>query len=306
MMEAIEGDIVYVSKPLYPGLLAGIWHKKQNGNRLLVDIDDYEAGGFARLSLLHQMLSLLRFDRADAYPLLIQGTFQLIGHADAITVSSTYLQKRFGGIIVPHGRDTDWLNPANYEQADCKKSLGLDSHQVVMFLGTPRPHKGLEELILAIKQLNRPNLCLALVGFAEDSPYVQKLKYAANGAARFFPPQPFAALPEFLAAADLLVIPQQTDSFSQGQVPAKVFDAMAMAKPIVATAVSDLPQILADETGLIVKPDSVEALAQGIGYLLDHPDEAIKMGQRARDRCTRYYSWSVMAQLLESLLYQGA
>lgn len=303
MIEAIEADVIYISKPLYPGMIAGLWHKYKNGTRVLVDIDDFEVAGFARLPFHHKVIQLLTFSRADAYPPFVSLTFRLIMASDAITVSSSFLQKKFGGIIVPHGRDTDFLNPVRYDRLAQKKQLGLHSAKVVMFLGTPRPHKGLETLISAVKQLNRRDVCLVLVGFPDHNPYVQQLKNLADSSVLFIEPQPFAYLPMFLAAADIMVVPQQVDTFSQGQVPAKIFDAMAMAKPIVTTTVSDLPDIMAENCGLLVEPGNVNALTAALDYLLNYPTEAELMGQRARKRAVEYYSWQAMEALLENVLH---
>ena len=70
----------------------------------------------------------------------------------------------------------------------------------------------------------------------------------------------FTCIPSCLHAADLVVLPQKKTKQSYGQIPAKIFDAMAMAKPIIATNVSDIPQIL-DSCGIIVEPDDITALA---------------------------------------------
>lgn len=65
-------------------------------------------------------------------------------------------------------------------------------------------------------------------------------------------------------------------------MPAKIFDAMAMGRPIVATAVSDIPDILSEGCGLIVTPGDVYALAEAIAYMLDDPAAAERMGFAAR------------------------
>jgi len=75
-----------------------------------------------------------------------------------------------------------------------------------------------------------------------------------------------------------------------GQVPAKLFDAMALGRPIVSTAVSMIPEIL-DGCGLIVTPGDPRGLATAIRRLLERPDEARGLGERARRRCHERYSF---------------
>jgi len=114
---------------------------------------------------------------------------------------------------------------------------------------------------------------------------------------RVFGLQPFKKVPEFLAMADVTVVPQKRNVATIGQLPAKVFDAMAMAKPIIATAVSDLPEIL-DGCGWIVEPENPKQLAQTIKYVLDNPEEAKEVGWKARQKCITNYSWDAMEMIL--------
>jgi glycosyltransferase involved in cell wall biosynthesis len=72
-------------------------------------------------------------------------------------------------------------------------------------------------------------------------------------------------------------------------MPLKVFDAMAMARPIVATTVPDLPLVL-EGCGRLVPPGDVDALTAAISELLSDPVAARALGERARARCLERYS----------------
>ena len=112
--------------------------------------------------------------------------------------------------------------------------------------------------------------------------------------------QQFGKLPEFISVADLVVIPQRVTLETEAQVPAKVFDAMAMAKPIIATRVSDLPEIL-DGCGYIAEPDNPQSLARTIQQVFEQPDLAEEMAYKARQKCIREYSWDAMEKRLVSI-----
>jgi glycosyltransferase involved in cell wall biosynthesis len=103
--------------------------------------------------------------------------------------------------------------------------------------------------------------------------------------------------PKWLALADAVVLPQPVSAVSAGQIPAKLFDAMAMAKPIIATDVSDTAQIL-EGCGYVVEPGSVSQLADTIKYVLQNPVEAAQLGQLARQKCIHHFSWDKMEQVL--------
>ena len=118
---------------------------------------------------------------------------------------------------------------------------------------------------------------------------------------RVFGPQPFESIPEFLAAADLVVLNQRPGAAGDGQLPAKVFDAMSMAKPIIATDVSDLPKVL-DGCGKILSGTSAGELAQAIDAILSNPENANHMGRQARDRCVAEYSFDSVRPKLGSIV----
>jgi len=108
-------------------------------------------------------------------------------------------------------------------------------------------------------------------------------------------------VPRYLVAADVVAVPQRATTDTLGQVPAKLFDAMALARPIVSTSVSMIPEIL-DGCGLVVEPGDVPALAGAIKRLLDNAEEAAALGRRARQRCEARYSFRVARATLFPLI----
>lgn len=300
LLRQIEGDAIYAVKPRPASFGVGLLAKRQRGTPLVLDIDDWDIEGEYALSRWRRLLGLvgrLHNPYANQYLLLME---RLIPQADAITTVSSMLQQRFGGVYVPHGRDTEHLDPVRYSGQVLRRAWGLDERKIVMFLGTPRPHKGLEELIAALHRLADLPLTLVIVGVDRRDPYTGRLAALGGERMHLLDMQPFSETPRFLAAADLVVLPQRDIPFARAQVPAKVFDAMAMARPIVATAVGDLPQIL-EGCGLIVPPGDVPALAEAIRRLVLDASLAEEMGRRARQRCIVRYSWDVMEETLDQL-----
>jgi glycosyltransferase involved in cell wall biosynthesis len=95
---------------------------------------------------------------------------------------------------------------------------------------------------------------------------------------------------------DALVLP----SWIEG-MPLVVLEAMAHAKPVIATPVGGSPELVADgETGLLVPPRDPAALAAAIRDLLDDPDRARRLGLAGRERAQREFSEAAMtARVLE-------
>ncbi|RKY26348.1 MAG: hypothetical protein DRP79_05045 [Planctomycetota bacterium] len=93
-------------------------------------------------------------------------------------------------------------------------------------------------------------------------------------------------VPDLLAAVDLFVQPSLWEGLSVA-----LLEAMAAAKPIVATAVSGTTQaMIPGETGLVVPPRDSNALAEAIVQLLSHPEQAQTLGRAARQHIIAHYS----------------
>lgn len=308
LRQLITGDLLYACKPLFASYGVGLRERRATGKPLVLDIDDWERGfSLQAMASLPPLRKLRYLASSTLKPHMNHSWWNSLicdrktSLADDITVSNGFLQRRYGGTMVFHGRDTGNFRPDLHDGAAMRAMFGLDAAApVVMFFGTIRPYKGILDLIEAMALLKRRDAVLALVGVAEDihsREAVAAAERLLGGRLRSFGLQPFARVPEFLTAADVVVIPQRKTRATIGQMPAKLFDAMAMARPIVATAVSDIPAVL-EECGWVVEPDSPEKLASAIDDALSRPEEAARRGGLARAKCEREFSWDAMERAL--------
>jgi glycosyltransferase involved in cell wall biosynthesis len=294
-----DGDLLYASKPRLASAGVGYLGRAVSGRPLLLDVDDWETGFFLRGGVWGTVGRALNFGNPKGLP-WTWCMERLVPFASGITVASRFLQERFGGVLVPHVRDTDRWSPELADPEPARRQLGLGAERVVMFLGTPREHKGVGDLAAAVRRLGRPGVVLAVVGAEPGGPAARRLAVECPGVL-LAGPVSFAEVPSFLAAADVVAIPQRDTSDTRGQVPAKLFDAMALGRPIVSTRVSMIAEVL-DGCGLVVEPGDAGALAEAIGWLLDHRDEARALGAQARARCVERYSFASARETLFPLV----
>jgi glycosyltransferase involved in cell wall biosynthesis len=294
-----DGDVLYASKPRLTSAGVGYLGRLARGRPLLLDIDDWETGFFLRGGFWGTVGRALNLSnpRGLTWTWLME---RLRGIADGITVASRFLEQRFGGALIPHVRDTDRWAPDRADPQPIRERLGAAKGPVVMFLGTPRAYKGVEDLAAAVSRLGRSDVTLALVGTDPGSETGRAL-LARHPAVRLIGHVPIGQVPSYLAAADVVVVPQRDSSDTRGQVPAKLFDAMALGRPVVSTRVSMIPEIL-DGCGLLVEPGDVGALGAAIGRLLDRPDEARALGAAARHRVVERYSFESARRALFPLV----
>jgi glycosyltransferase involved in cell wall biosynthesis len=297
----IKGDVVISVKPKGTSFGVAIAKKIKDNTPIILDIDDWEASkmygtGIFGMNFIKNIPSMYYINSPTWSFILEQHEYFL----DGKTVSNRFLQSKFGGSIVPHARDTEKFGPELFDQSSTRAELGLpEGTTIVMFSGTPRPHKGVDDLIRAMNSLEASEIVAIIVGM-HDSRYVNELKRLAGERVTFYGQQPFDDIPKWVAAADIIVIPQKRTLANRGQIPAKVFDAMAMAKPVIATPMSDLPEVL-DGCGIIVDPDSPRAIANAIEDLHVNPEKGKALGRAARRRCVERYSYKALAPKMKDI-----
>jgi glycosyltransferase involved in cell wall biosynthesis len=294
-----DGDLIYASKTRLGSAGVGYLKRVAGKRPLLLDIDDWELGFYIRSGFWGTVGRAVNLGNPNGLPWTWLCE-RLTGLADGVTVASRFLQQRFGGTLIPHVRDTDAWKPGAADAAEGRRRLGLSGKRIVMFLGTPRDYKGLEDLAAAVVSIDRADVSLAVVGAGAGSAAGRAILERCP-AATLVPWVPFDDIPALLSAADVVAVPQRRTSDTAGQVPAKIFDAMALGCPVVSTRVSMIPEIL-EGCGLLVEPGDVPGLAEAIRRLLDEPAEALALATRARERCVERYSFQAARRDLFPLI----
>ncbi|MDB9495060.1 glycosyltransferase family 4 protein [Spirulina major CS-329] len=310
LSRAISGDIVYALRPYLTTLGLALWHRWRTRTPVVLDVDDWVLGWCGGddlrypTSLKQVARDILKPNGALRHldhPLYLRWAEKLVPRADAVTIHSQFLQDRFGGAYVPNGKDVDLFDPARCDRTASRDRYGLSDYRVLMFPGAPRPYKGIEDVLLALDHLDQPDLRLVIVG---GSPYDDYDRHLHHRWARWLiqlPIQPAHTMPDLVAAADIIVVPQRDTPITRAQFPLKLTDGMAMAKPIIASRVGDIPTLLGD-TGFLVEPESPAAIAAQIQWIFTHYDRALALGQQARNRCIAQYSFAAMAARLAEVL----
>jgi len=102
---------------------------------------------------------------------------------------------------------------------------------------------------------------------------------------------------ELLNSASLVIIPSRHEG-----LPQVAIQAAMMARPIVGTRVSGIPEVVQHhETGLLIEKGDIHGLTEAICYLLQHHDASTQMGQMARTRAMQIFDWEKCMANYESL-----
>jgi glycosyltransferase involved in cell wall biosynthesis len=190
------------------------------------------------------------------------------------------------------------------DRLEARRKLGIDpASEAIIYIGRMDVKKGLRELIEAATRLRpeRASLHVYLVGEGPDRLEIEGA-IQANNAAGFIHALPGCAFDDvavWMAAADLVTLP----SYMEG-CPNVVLEALASGRPVVATNVGGIPEIMSDECGRLVPARDSGALAQALVSVLDEPWEAEAISAHGSR------SWETVAaellEVFESLVPAGA
>lgn len=283
----VTGDVVYACKPLVTTLGPALYAARHLAHRrLLLDIEDDEwvtqSNGWAEFLWRD---GIKGWRHATAWK-LTRALHLAVRCADAVTVSTRTLQRRYGGTIVRHGPAGAGYDPDRADLADraaCRRLWDLpDRAPLALFAGVPQPHKGWPTLLDALARPRAAAWHLVLAGAAGHPAFLAAAD-ALGPRCHLVGLQPHARMPALLAAIDAVPVPQCDVPFAHSQLPAKALEAMAMARPVIATRVGDLPEILGDGArGWLIPPGDAGALASAFEDIGRRPGEAAIRGRAAR------------------------
>jgi glycosyltransferase involved in cell wall biosynthesis len=295
-------DLVVVCKPRLPGLMLGALLQRANGCPIILDIDEdelfFDEAGEELVDVGPSELEAL-FDPTHAVGTALGAG--LASHAPLRTVSNIALKNRFGGTIIRHAREERDFQLTPQARAKGRRALGARRRDfVVLFIGTPRPHKGLQVVIDALRQLRR---CFVLHVVGVSSPKAFARQADCKGVRVVTHPLvPFSEVATLVAGGDAVVLMQDLSSpISCFQIPAKIAEGLAMGLPVIMT---DAPPVADLSPRVILRADDAAGLARHLRRLREHDDEEAKAERRALFRSE--FSAAINCDRMIALAEHGA
>ena len=155
------------------------------------------------------------------------------------------------------------------DRLEARQKLRIDpTSEAIVYIGRMDVKKGLRELVEAATALRpqRPKLHVYLVGEGPDRSLIESAIETNNatGYIHAMPACSFDDVAVWMTAADLVTLP----SYMEG-CPNAVLEALACGRPVVATRVGGIPEIMSDACGRLVPPRDPAALASALASVLD-------------------------------------
>jgi glycosyltransferase involved in cell wall biosynthesis len=233
-----------------------------------------------------------------------------LNQATVILTVSTYLKQC---LITTYGLSPskvhvipNAVDPHRFKQPEAsgfREALGLNSKIVIGVAGAFVPWHGLDFLVLSLQDIlkEQQSIQIFLVGDGPVRPQIEALAASLGLGTRlcFTGFVPAEEVPKYIACMDICVMP---DSNVHGS-PMKIFEYLAMGKPVVAPAYGPIQEIIQDEvTGLLFPPRNQDKFSYAIRRLLNDRNLRYRLGSAGRTHVLTSHTWTANARRVLTLL----
>lgn len=210
--------------------------------------------------------------------------------------------------VVPNGVSANHFNYCIEDDGTADEILGVAGNELIIgFVGRLRPWHGIDILIDSFAELTKDNGDIKLVIIGDEGTLKEELKRKCdklnlNGLVRFTGSVPHAVIPSLLRKIDILVAPYpKLDEFYFSAL--KIFEYMAAGKPIVASQIGQINDILAHEkTAILVPPGNREALTGALQRLKNDKELRIRLGKNAQKEALSKHTWRQRINMISDII----
>ena len=248
------------------------------------------------------------YDRTDHFKLFEQMETFVTSHADMVFTITTgvrdEMQRRGCNVdafrLAPNGVDINRFKIIPRD-AVLAARLGIGDEPVLGFIGTFAAYEGLVDLIRAAAVLAQRGIVfrLLLVGDGPALPAVQEQigRLGLRDHVVITGRVPFADVPKYYSLINVAVYPRRGVPITEMVSPLKPFEAMAMGKPVVASNVAAMADIVRhNETGWLFEKNDLDALTGALDYVIRNTQMCARAGAAARLFIEKNHTWTDIAR----------
>lgn len=196
-----------------------------------------------------------------------------------------------------NGVDLSFYQP-NSHVNEIREDLGLQEKFIVSYIGTIGMAHALDQVLRVAERLRGvTDIVFLLVGSGATREILIQEKERKNLAnVIFIEKQPKKLVPSFYAASDACLVTLKNSPLFQAVIPSKIFEIMAMAKPIILGVDGEARQIVEKAmAGIYTEPENEEKLEKAILRLYRNKRECHILGQNGRNFVEKYFDRNVLA-----------
>ena len=294
----LEPDLVIIDAPSpYSGLL-GALSCKILGKKYVIEYNDIQA--LYAIEMLEKRINTitenaLKFVEHE----IIRNGWKATAISEFVGKYAIHQHNRKDIVVITNGADLELFDPKTNGDS-VRSEFNVDAKTTLcVYTGRIEKCVGAETIIETAKLLSeRSNIKFMIVGEG-DSGLTSQLSELKNVILTGLVPR--EQVPEYLAAADIVLVPLSDSIASHGISPLKLFESMAMRKAVLASAVSGVKEIVTDNYDGILVSGGSEQWAQAITDLIENPSNASYLATNAL-KTAQKYSWNRLAERFDELI----
>jgi glycosyltransferase involved in cell wall biosynthesis len=299
-------DVAMATSPTLFAAMVGAWTGFQFRIPFVMDVRDLWPAIFVELGILKNPFLIRMLEKIELF---------LYGRATRVVTVTDAFRKDLIERKVPatnvhaitNGADTEFWKPQGKPVA-LMKELGLGGKFVVLYIGAHGISHALEKVVDAASLLrDHVGIQFVLVGEGAEK---EKVIGRAGGLGlkniRFLDPVDKKGVMDYYALSDVCLVPLKNIPLFETFIPSKMFEIMAMARPIVGSVAGEPAQILQRSRGaLVVRPEDSKAVAKAVLQLSQQPEKVRKMGFEGRKFVQQNYSRASLANRYLDVLQEA-
>jgi len=249
---------------------------------------------------------------SERSPRIERVTRWTFGRAAAVTAPSNDLLERARRLgapatseLVQWGADAARFSQPGEPRESARSRLGVAKDEtLVVAVGRLLPVKGFAYLVDAVAEAasELPSLRLVVVGDGDERSELERRATPLGPRVVFTGAVEPEQVPSYLAAADMVAVPSIHHEGYVDGLPNVVLEAMAAGKPVVASRVGGLRDVIRDgDNGVLVPEQDVGALAGAITRLARDPELRMRLGSAGQRLVRDELTWEAVGERLESV-----
>jgi glycosyltransferase involved in cell wall biosynthesis len=231
---------------------------------------------------------------------------------DHIFVVVQQQKKRLVEMGVNPAKITINLNtPTDEFLTDADKAVDAPSTEnkepVLLYIGEMTRHRGMDEAVKAFK-LALQNGVKIRMRIISEGKHLQNIKNLVDQQKlqahvdfeSYYPP---AQVPYEINRSDIGIINHLPSEHTETTIPNKLFEYMALAKPVIGSDVGPIKEIIdKHQCGLTVRADNIQDIADAMAKLAQNPELCAQMGKRGRQAVYEHYTWKKQSLQLQKII----
>lgn len=205
--------------------------------------------------------------------------------------------------VVMNTEDLDYFCSLPIKEDIVKK---YQPYFAISYIGGFGWHRGIQTAISAMPQILSaiPEAHLIVVGSGSNEAELKELakRERVEQAVEFTGQQPFELVPSYISVSDVCLIPHIASGHTNTTIPHKIFQCMAMGKPVVVSSAKPLERIVKETgAGLVYSSGDAEALVEAVIRIYRDNGLATKLGEAGKKAAKQRYNWEAEGEKLTNL-----